>query len=169
MESKRRIFKKLLEETVIPEVMSYEEREPLLKPLLEYVHSIIPQKLFRYRDCSETQFDAFYNNQIYAGNAQKFNDPYDCLIRYDKRYLYDSIKQGASKEYIIKLRDSLREGEPFPEFVASLYGEERTKILRETILNATDDDIEKNNLIFGMSKDEFLIKLKMCSVKQNLI
>ena len=62
-------FKKLLEETVIPEVMSYEEREPLLKPLLEYVHSITPAKLFRYRDCSETQFDAFYNDRIYAGNT----------------------------------------------------------------------------------------------------
>ena len=109
MENKRSEFKKLLEETVIPEVMSYEEREPLLKPLLEYVHSITPAKLFRYRDCSETQFDAFYNDRIYAGNAQKFNDPYDCLIRYDKQYLYDSIKQGASKEYIRKLRDSLRE------------------------------------------------------------
>ena len=97
MENKRSEFKKLLEETVIPEVMSYEEREPLLKPLLEHVHSITPAKLFRYRDCSETQFDAFYNDRIYAGNAQKFNDPYDCLIRYDKQYLYDSIKQGASK------------------------------------------------------------------------
>lgn len=43
MENKRSEFKKLLEKTVIPEVMSYEEREPLLKPLLEYVHSIIPQ------------------------------------------------------------------------------------------------------------------------------
>ena len=31
MENKRRVFKKLLEETVIPEAMSYEEREPLLK------------------------------------------------------------------------------------------------------------------------------------------
>lgn len=160
MENKRSEFKKLLEETVIPEVMSYEEREPLLKPLLEYVHSIIPQKLFRYRDCSETQFDAFYNDRIYAGNAQKFNDPYDCLIRYDKQYLYDSIKQGASKEYIRKLRDRLKEGEPFPEFVASLYGEERTKILKETILNATDEDIEKNNLIFGMSKDEFFNQIE---------
>ena len=107
METKRRIFKSKLESTVIPESMTYEERESLLKPLLEYVHSITPAKLFRYRDCSETQFDAFYNDRIYAGNAQKFNDPYDCLIRYDKQYLYDSIKQGASKEYIRKLRDSL--------------------------------------------------------------
>ena len=97
MENKRSEFKKLLEETVIPEVMSYEEREPLLKPLLEYVHSITPAKLFRYRDCSETQFDAFYNDRIYAGNAQKFNDPYDCMFYLNKKKLHifrDSFKDG---------------------------------------------------------------------------
>ena len=106
MENKRSEFKKLLEETVIPEVMSYEEREPLLKPLLEYVHSIIPQKLFRYRYCSETQFDAFYNDRIYAGNAQKFNDPYDCLIRYDKQYFYDSITLPLHQSRNSTLRDT---------------------------------------------------------------
>ena len=46
MENKRSEFKKLLEKTVIPEVVPYEEREPLLKPLIEYVHSITPTKLF---------------------------------------------------------------------------------------------------------------------------
>ncbi len=160
MGNKRNVFKKLLEETAIPEVMLYEERESLLKPLLEYVHSIIPQKLFRYRDCSETQFDAFYNDRIYAVNAQKFNDPYDCLIRYDKEFIYDSIKQGTSKEYLKRLRDSLRKGEPFPESVASLYGEELTNIIEAFIKNASDEDIEKNNLIFGMSKDEFFNQIE---------
>lgn len=53
MEVKIRKFKKILEETVIPEIMPYEERVPLLKPLVEYAHNIIPQKLFRYRECSE--------------------------------------------------------------------------------------------------------------------
>ena len=43
MENKRSEFKKLLEETVIPEVMSYEEREPLLKPLLEWCRNQVEQ------------------------------------------------------------------------------------------------------------------------------
>ncbi len=160
MDTKRRIFKKLLEVTVVPETMSCKEKESVLRPLLEYVHSITPTKLFRYRDCSEIQFDAFYNDRIYAGNAQKFNDPYDCLIRYDKEFLYYSLKEGTSKEYLRKLRDSLRNGEPFPEFVASLYGEERTKILKEAIYNATDEDIERHNQIFGMNKDEFFNQIE---------
>ena len=69
MEVKIRKFKKILEETVIPEIMPYEERVPLLKPLVEYAHNIIPQKLFRYRECSEIQFDAFNKNLIYAVNV----------------------------------------------------------------------------------------------------
>ena len=155
MENKRIIFKKLLEETVIPETMPNEEQNILLERLCEYVYSIIPKQLFRYRECTERQFDAFCNDKIFAVNAQLFNDPYDCLIRYDKQYIYDSIEQGASKEHIKWLRDSLRKGEPFPEFITSLYGEERTKILKAAILNATDEEIEKNDLIFGMSREEF--------------
>ena len=155
MENKRIIFKKLLEETVITETMPDEEQNILLERLCEYVNSIIPKQLFRYRECTERQFDAFCNDKIFAVNAQLFNDPYDCLIRYDKQYIYDSIEQGASKEHIKWLRDSLRKGEPFPEFITSLYGEDRTKILKAAILNATDEEIEKNDLIFGMSKEEF--------------
>ena len=155
MENKRIIFKKLFEETVIPETMPDEEQNILLERLCEYVNSIIPKQLFRYRECTERQFDAFCNDKIFAVNAQLFNDPYDCLIRYDKQYIYDSIEQGASKEHIKWLRDSLRKGEPFPEFITSLYGEERTKILKAAILNATDEEIEKNDLIFGMSREEF--------------
>ena len=155
MENKRIIFKKLLEETVIPETMPDEEQNILLERLCEYVNSIIPKQLFRYRECTERQFDAFCNDKIFAVNAQLFNDPYDCLIRYDKQYIYNSIEQGASKEHIKWLRDSLRKGEPFPEFITSLYGEERTKILKAAILNATDEEIEKNDLIFGMSREEF--------------
>ena len=159
MENKRIIFKKLLEETVIPETMPDEEQNILLERLCEYVNSIIPKQLFRYRECTERQFDAFCNDKIFAVNAQLFNDPYDCLIRYDKQYIYDSIEQGASKEHIKWLRDSLRKGEPFPEFISSLYGEDRTKILKEAILNVTDEEIEKNDLIFGMSKEEFFNKI----------
>ena len=49
----------MLEQVAIPEALTSEEREPFLRTLMEYVHSIKPSKLFRYRECSEMQFDAF--------------------------------------------------------------------------------------------------------------
>lgn len=96
MESKKRKFKRCLEEVVIPEATPKEKWGELLKPIVEYANSIMPPRLFRYRDCSERQFDAFNNDSIYAVNAQMFNDPYDCLIRYDKDYLFNAINQGSS-------------------------------------------------------------------------
>lgn len=155
MVKNRERFENLLQNTVVAEDVPSQERERLLSPLLDYVHDIIPASLFRYRECSEIQFDAFNNNLIYAVNAQKVNDPYDCLIRYDKQFLYDSLRRGASKEHIKQLRDSLKKGEPFPQFMASLYGEERTEILKKAILKATDEELDRNDQIFGMDRFDF--------------
>lgn len=105
METKRSKFKEILEKVSTPETMLQEERKALLSPLIEYVNNITPSRLFRYRPCNEMQFDAFYNDKIYAVNAQMFNDPYDCLTQYDKNYLYNSIKHGSSIEAIKQLRD----------------------------------------------------------------
>ena len=55
----------MLEQVVIPETLTLVEREPILKTIVEYVHRIIPSKLFRYRECSEMQLEAFYHDNIY--------------------------------------------------------------------------------------------------------
>lgn len=81
MKENIRKFKELLEQTEIPQDMSKDEFSALYSPLQELVTTIIPSKLYRYRECSEAQFDAFYRDAIYASTADKFNDPYDCLLR----------------------------------------------------------------------------------------
>lgn len=70
METKKRIFKEILERVLIPEGISEEKEYALLKPIIDYVHKIMPSRLFRYRECSERQFDAFYNDKVYAVNAK---------------------------------------------------------------------------------------------------
>lgn len=160
MRAEIRVFKKMLEEIIIPETLLPEERNTLLNPLLEYVNNITPSRLFRYRECSERQFDAFFNDRIYAVNARLFNDPYDCLIRYNKDYLYNSIIEGASKEYIKQLRDRLRSGESIPNILISLCGKERADALANRIKNLTDVEIDGNKLIFNMSKEDFFNRIE---------
>ncbi|WP_288911097.1 DUF2971 domain-containing protein [uncultured Bacteroides sp.] len=155
MEAKKRIFKEMLEKISIPADLSREEWRALLSPMLEYVYDIIPARLFRYRPCNELQFDAFYNDRIYAVNAQMFNDPYDCLIQYDKDYLYNSISVGASIEVIKQLRDCLKHGGNLPELWESLYGEERAKVIKDIICNATDEDLEQQVCTFEVNKRDF--------------
>lgn len=155
MESKKRKFKRCLEEVVIPEATPKEKWGELLKPIVEYANSIMPPRLFRYRDCSERQFDAFYNDSIYAVNAQMFNDPYDCLIRYDKDYLFNAINQGSSFDTIKKLRDDLNNGGHLPEMWYSLFGEEKYEIIEDIICNASDEFLNERKSIFESNKKEF--------------
>ena len=52
-------FKELLEKTILPEGISDEERKEKLLPLSKHIYEHTPSRLFRYRDCSEMNFDAF--------------------------------------------------------------------------------------------------------------
>lgn len=159
MEAKKRIFKEILEKVSIPETLSQEEWKASLSPIIEYTYSIMPSQLFRYRPCNEMQFDAFNNDRIYAVNAQMFNDPYDCLIRYNKDYLYNSINQETSIEAIKKLRDHLNNGGQLPELWESLYGEERVKVIKNIIRNTTEESLERQASAFELNKKDFLNKI----------
>ena len=155
MEAKKRIFKEMLEKVSIPADLFKDEWKVLLAPMLEYVYSIMPSRLFRYRSCNEMQFDAFYNDKIYAVNAHMFNDPYDCLIQYNKDYLYNPINVGTSIEVIKQLRDYLKHGGHLPELWESLYGKERAKMIKDVICNATDEDLERQVRTFEVNKKNF--------------
>ena len=155
MNSRLRQFKDLLERTIIPEHLPPEDAMPMFHKLYQMVDTITPSRLFRYRECSEVQIDAFDRDLIFVSSADKFNDPYDCLLRFDKDFLFESINRGASKETIIELRDYLLQGNPMPEWLGRLYGEERAGLLRDTLMKASDDDIDAHNQEFALSRSEF--------------
>lgn len=156
MQTKKRTFKDIFESVNIPEEMPFDEREKILKPMFEFTQKITPSKLFRYRECGEIQFEAFDKDKIFAVNAKMFNDPYDCLPRYNKNLIYDTIKTWTSKDFLKQFRDALNAGMPMPEIFVSLYGEEKAKQIQEFIQKATDDDIDKNYSIYGIKPKEFL-------------
>ena len=114
----------------------------------------MPPKLFRYRECSERQFDAFNNDSIYAVKPQMFNDPYDCLIRYNKDYLFDTIKQGLSLDTIKKLRDDLNNGSHLPEMWNTLFGEKNIKLSKILfVMSQMSSWISKNPFLRVIKKN----------------
>ena len=138
----RKEFKELLENTIIPEVISEEKRNEKLQPLTKHIWEHIPSKLYRYRECSERNFDAFYGDKLYAVTSDLFNDPYDCLFRFDKESLFHSILSGLSKDVIYALREHFRSGGDFPEPLSTFYSKELLTTARNSIINASDEMIE---------------------------
>jgi len=136
-------FKELLEKTFLPEDISNEERNEKLLPLSKHIYEHTPSRLFRYRDCSEMNFDAFNEDKLFAVTSDKFNDPYDCLFRYDKEGLLRSIIMGMSKDVVFALRDHFRSGGLFPDLLYTVYPKELLENAKDSIMNASDEMIEE--------------------------
>lgn len=136
-------FKNILERTFLPEGISIEERNERLLPLVKHMSEHMPSKLFRYRDCSEMNFDAFNEDKLFAVTSDKFNDPYDCLFRYDKEKLRNSIKMGMTTDFVYTLREYFRTGGNFPDTLKTLYEPDILNHIKESIANANDEEIER--------------------------
>ena len=146
-------FKNLLERTFLPEGISIEERNDRLLPLSKHLVTHIPPKLFRYRECSEMNLDAFNENKLFAVTSDKFNDPYDCLFRYDKERLRNSIMMGMSKDVIYALRDYFKTGGDFPDMLTKILDKELLDNAKDSIAQANDEAIEKYGEIVANMKE----------------
>ena len=148
-------FKKILENTILPEGISDEERNTRLLPLSMHILKHMPKTLYRYRECSEMNFDAFNDDKLYAVTSDKFNDPYDCLFRYDKESLYHSMMTGMSKEAVYVLRNYFRKGGNFPDMLKMYCDQDLLDNARKSIMNANDNMIEKYGQDTANIKNEF--------------
>ena len=151
----RIVFKDILEKTILPEGISIEERNERLLPLSKHIVECIPLKLFRYRECSEMNLDAFNEDKLFAVTSDKFNDPYDCLFRYDKERLRNSIMMGMSKDVIYAIREHFRAGGDFPDLLKSLFEQELLNQAKMSIINADDDTIEKSGEVIASMRQSF--------------
>lgn len=145
-------FKNILERTILPEGISIKERNERLFPLSKFIFEHIPSSLFRYRDCSEMNFDAFNEDKLFAVTPDKFNDPYDCLIRYDKERLRNSMMMGMNTDFVYTLREFFRSGGAFPNMLETLFDPAFLNYVKESIANANDEVIEKYGEIIASIK-----------------
>lgn len=139
----RKEFKDILEKTFLPEGITDKERNEKLLPLSMWLVAHQPTRVFRYRECSEMSIDAFNEDKLYAVTADKFNDPYDCLFRYDKEGLLNSMMEGMSKEVIYALREHFKTGGTFPEQFNVIYDNALLQNVKKSIEDASDEMIEQ--------------------------
>lgn len=112
----RNQFGQLLRSTIIPEDASPEENKRKLMPIAKALMAMLPEKLYRYRSCSTLNIDAFDKDLIYAVTADKFNDPYDTLMKYDTKNSESFKKQILSCQNI-----NAEVLEPFCKYIEAVY------------------------------------------------
>lgn len=90
-------FKKIIENTIVPMNFSVEEKTACYDKIIRCVKDILPNKLYRFRTCSERSLSAFYNDELWFSNGSTMNDDFDARLYYDKKRIENEYGYAASR------------------------------------------------------------------------
>lgn len=131
-------FEKRLCSVVIPDGTPTEEINRKVLPISEAIKKMLPHSLFKYRSCSAEHIDAFKADKIYAASADKFNDPYDTLVRYDIDGISKFLDAFASPAGWELLKCFFSKGIEIPNEYKKALPEEFWESLKSKVLAAAD-------------------------------
>ena len=144
-------FARIINSIVIPEGLPVEEINARVQPISLAIREMMPKSLFRFRSFNDNSFGAFRDGIIYAVTADRFNDPYDTLARYDLEEIEKGVNAIADCEAVEQLQGWLKQGNDFPEYIKRSLPSGFTDALREKLLSIEDiktmeDHIQESRL-----------------------
>lgn len=123
------------------------------------VRNCIPKMLYRHRTCSKYSIRGFRNDSVIAVSPSLFNDPYDCLLKYN----LPENKGGMSKDQYDQIAELYKNTghlpEEFERYMPLQWIEDFKKIIEQYIAGEwsyndnsesdfdSDSFIEKNALV----------------------
>lgn len=149
----RKGFAEILNSIEISEGCSDEILRQKMLPIGRAIQQMIPDRLFRYRSCSDINIEAFERDKVYAVTADMFNDPYDTLLRFDPRTVKQALEPLLSKDGFEGFKTALSNWRDFPDIVKQNFSEEYLARVRRCVLSlANEEDIEA---FLSRRKEEF--------------
>ena len=131
-------FAKRLYSTVILEGTAPEDIQTMIHPVTEAIREMMPMRLFRYRAFNDRSVGAFQNDIIYAVTADKFNDPYDTLVRYDLEGVEKWVNTVMNTETLGQMKTWYAQGWDLPKEVKRILPKEMTDTLKVALSSIED-------------------------------
>lgn len=128
-----KLYGKLLKDIVVPSNLPFDEQMKLYMPLNDFLIKNTPKKLFRYRECSELNIDAFDRCQIWVSRAIDMNDDFDTRISYKRNAIQKWIDNFFESDDSLKILSDIRSGKEIPDNIKSLpYATEFLGFIKQT-------------------------------------
>lgn len=116
-------YQEILESIKISEGMSQEDMLVTMRPLNIALLQMIPERLYKYRNCSDNHISAFEKDEVWLSTSDLFNDPFDTLIQYDEvniRSAFDAVMQPGIPEAMMRyMADGGKIAEPVDHLMNS--------------------------------------------------
>lgn len=137
-------FAKILNSLVVPQGTPAEEVNSKVCPISEAAFQMMPKSLFRYRAFNDRTLEAFEKDIIYAVTADKYNDPYDTLVKSDIDGIKAYLRKAFSVETLANLKAYLAQGNAMPEAIVQSNPNAQWDQIREKVLEVEDfSDLEE--------------------------
>lgn len=168
-------FAKRLHSIIIPTGTSANVMKEKIFPVSEAIFKMMPSSLFRYRPLyywqddtlNEKQIDAFKNDTIYAVTANRFNDPYDTLVRYDQEEIKRYVSSIMNRETLEGMKSWFAQGKDLSEEVKQMLPDGLTDFLKNMLLSIDDLSVledkmeESRNQMINLIETYFPILTEM--------
>ena len=138
----REEFARRLYSVVIPEGEAPEDIQTMTRPVSEAIREMMPKRLFRYRAFNDRSVVAFQNDVIYAVTADKFNDPYDTLVRYDLEGVEKWVNTVMNTETLAQMKTWFAQGWDLPNEVNHILTTEMTDVLKVALSSIENQNIK---------------------------
>lgn len=86
-------FEEILKTTKVNRMISQEEFNNRIQPMMQFIQRNIPAQLYKFRECTENNIGAFDKDEIWLSKASRFNDLYDSLLFFDKPSILSQAQQ----------------------------------------------------------------------------
>lgn len=142
-------YKNIIHTLVIPENLPDEEKEKRYQPLIDFLKSNTPDKLFRFRSCKERAFSEFDQDILSFSPASEMNDDFDGTLYFDKKHIEAALTGAVMQQTINGIIESFNEG----AVQAEIKDRIPEAILQQMIDSLSSLTPEAINLLLGQFTD----------------
>ena len=107
-------YNQLIENTIVPAIMSEDEKIKQYEPIVNYVNSVLPSKLYRFRTITERSLSALCKDELWFANGCTMNDDFEARLYYDKKELMKWLNSQISDEGGLKALEKLVKMDKIP-------------------------------------------------------
>lgn len=131
----------MIHSIVVPASLSPEEQNKRYQPFLDFLKVETPEKLYRFRSCSERAIDEFDQNKLGFAPAYKMNDDFDGLLYFDKAKIKAALVDALTPQKVVGLVELLRQG-AIPEGIQNCIPAEILQLFLDSFSRYTPEMIE---------------------------
>ena len=134
-------YKNMIHSVVVLASLSPEEQNKRYQPFLDFLKVETPEKLYRFRLCSERAIDEFDQNKLGFAPAYKMNDEFDGLLYFDKAKIKAALVDALTPQKVVGLVELLRQG-AIPEEIRNCIPAEILQLFLNSFSRYTPEMIE---------------------------